>query len=421
MFENLQGIENIRSIRWTQLRPGMLVIGGIEINDIVPYEFRGYPVLTPSLLNELDEKFKFLAGRSILVADTQSGKAIELSKKLQIFDQQARTLEDFRQDHFKECKNFADTLGINSGIGILNTKIIDASYLVKNRLNSFSVPYGQGIDELELPSFFREAELKIKVGDLLTGRLSGALALPADGPVTLHLVVDFSFSMKQHLKLEIAASAANYLTDKLPKMLSNIKVILYAFSDTCRRTDPPFTGREVSKKDTHYASFMRQVLKHRESGRHNKVILMTDGMPSDYPEAMRMGCLMKEAEIDYTQILFSMSERFEEIIGQTPGIIVKDSIVDPDTISGNANIRQYSDSEVKEAHERIGQTFTSIADACNGNQVIMRFDTALRVVVVESFDRYMGLLSLAEGSFLSEKKDRPVSEGKIRLWKWQEG
>ena len=61
MFEELQGIENIRAIRWTQLRPGMVIVGGIEINDIVPYEFRDYPVLTPTLLNELHERYQFLA------------------------------------------------------------------------------------------------------------------------------------------------------------------------------------------------------------------------------------------------------------------------------------------------------------------------------------------------------------------------
>ena len=277
--------------------------------------------------------------------------------------------------------------------------------------------YGQEMDHIKMPSFFHEAELKIKVGELLAGRLSDALALPSDRPVRLHLVVDYSFSMKQHLKLEIAASAANYLADKLPRMLGNTQVYLYAFSDTCRRTDPPFTGKDIPKNDTNYATFMCQVLKYHDASRHNTTILITDGIPSDYSEAMKMGRLMQKPGIDYTQIMLSMSERFEEITDDVPGLVIKDRIVDPDSIISGVNRREYSDSEVETAHKRIGDTFTSIADACNGNQIIMKVDPALRVVMIESFDRYMGLLSLVAGTHKTTPNTQAL-EKRIRLWKW---
>lgn len=328
------------------------------------------------------------------------------------------TLEDFRREFFAERTKLEKTHGIDSTVSVLNTKAVETSYLVKDRLNSFTFPYGQGVDQLTLPTFFHEAELKIKVGELLAGRLSGALALPADRPVTLHLVVDYSFSMKQHLKLKIAASAANYLADKLPKLLGNTQVFLYAFSDTCRRIDAPFTGKDITKNDTHYASFMRQVLRHRDRGRHNKLVLITDGIPSDFSEAMKTGKILQKAGIDYTQIMLSMSERFEEITDDVARLVIKDRIVDPHSIPEGANKRQYSDSEVAAAHKRVGDTFTSIADACNGNQIIMKVDPALRVMMVESFDRYMGLLSIVEGIHKSTPASQEVSEKLIRPWKW---
>lgn len=401
MAEDFNAIENIRSILWRQLRPGMVIVGGVEINDVMPYELRDYPVLTNDILNELSSKYQFLEKRKLLVADIcPASRPGEVSLKMRKAEAQVRALLSMREEFHRERLLLERQYGIGSVGSILRSRAVEASFLLQDRSNSFAFPYAvdtEALSGLGLPSFFFEAELKQKIGELLMGRLSGSLHIPDDMPVTLHLVVDYSFSMKQHGKLEIAASAANYLAERLPQILGNTRIYRYAFSSICRRTATPLVGREIPKKDTNYSSFFREVLKHRDRERHNKIVVITDGIPTDFSEAMEMGVLVQKARIDYTQIMLSMSEQFTEILDRTEDITVRDRIADPDTIPEDAECREYTEEEVVETHKRIGANFTSVADACNGNQIVLKVDPSLRNVVVEVFDRYMGLMTVAEG------------------------
>ena len=141
-----------------------------------------------------------------------------------------------------------------------------------------------------------------------------------------------------------------------------------------------------------------------------------------------MGALGQKAKIDYTQIMLTMSERFSEIMGDSDDIVVRDRIADPDTIPENVERREYTDEEVVTTHKRIGDAFTSISDACNGNQIILKVDPSLKVVMVEAFDRYMGLMTMVEGSHRvrpndnqGEQQNRPGDgkEKQVRPWSWQ--
>lgn len=418
------GLDNLRSIRWRQLRPGMVIVGGIEINDSVPYELRDFPVLNADLLNDLSSRYQFLAERRIVVADAALGfRPGEVSERLSRLEAQLRATQIAYHEFQRERERLETNHGIDPGTSVFHSRAVELSYLLQDRSNSFSVPYAEDADRLaalKLPSAFFEPELKRKIGELLIGRLSGSLNIPDDRPVTLHLVVDYSFSMAQHGKLEIAASAANYLAERLPVMFGNTRVKLYAFSDECRLTDPPFSGKEVRKGDTSYASFFGQVLKNRSEDRHNKLIVITDGTPTDFSMAMKTAELIRRARIDYTQIMLSLSETFDEITSEEANLVIRDRLVDPDSIPGNATRRSYTPEEVEAAHRRIGETFTSIADACNGNQIILTVDPALKLVMAEVFDRYLGLMTLAESSHPQGEalRERAPEVPQVRTWKW---
>ena len=53
---------------------------------------------------------------------------------------------------------------------------------------------------------------------------------------------------------------------------------------------------------------MKKVLHHRNPDTLNKVILFTDGEPSDMSDTILTANKMKKLKIDYTQIIFDTSE-----------------------------------------------------------------------------------------------------------------
>jgi len=68
MFErNLS--RGLRKIRWQALRPGMIYLGGIYINDAVPPELANFPILSEDLLDLLNKKYQLRPEREIFVLD----------------------------------------------------------------------------------------------------------------------------------------------------------------------------------------------------------------------------------------------------------------------------------------------------------------------------------------------------------------
>ncbi|MBN2078275.1 MAG: VWA domain-containing protein [Spirochaetes bacterium] len=394
----MEGIRGVRTIHWENLRPGMILIGGFTVNDTIPYELRHFPVLTKELLNLLDSKYLFLKTRTFSVAETDPGyDSKEISDHINSGIAVFRKLGEFTVSYHEEKAAALRELGLDAdpAIPVISGDHVEREHLVLDRYNSFAAPVKDiRLENLpaDIPTFIDPAlELKMTLGELVTGRVAKKLNLPDDREVTLHLVVDYSYSMNQMDKLNIVLSALHSFYGFISEFLLNTKILLYVFSDTCALVKYPLSGREIPRKDTNYASFMKKVLHHRDPERYNKVILFSDGRPSDLSEALLNGERMKKQGIDYTQILFSIDDdmRFY-VVGE------RIEIVDGFAVSGDIHAEAaLGDEEMDRMREGLFHDYSRVATACGGNQVVVKIHRLARFVAVECYDRYLGMLTLA--------------------------
>ena len=432
MFEGILDEFQLKKVPWLQLRPGMVYAGGIKINGVVPYELRGFPVLTGELLDELYGKYQFLRDRSVQVLDSDSGFDPAAGRRLLAdTDKRIGGLEVFRQDHFSEkgqllgqfAKN-AEWRDFFSGIAegqllavpLVHTPAVAPSHLVADRFSSFSVPYNVLPGDMQIPSMFGRPDLQVTLENLFAGRLAEQLNLPKDREIRLHIVIDYSYSMEQNGKLQVAVDTANYLYKKLQAFLKNTDIRLYVFSDTAREAGYPLRGKEIPKQDTNYGAFMKKVLANRAGGSRkgvrDKVILITDGEPSDRNEALLTAEKLKVQRVDYTQIIFDFNEELEELtVFDGNAVQVRDGYADRNTVDDNAVTRQMTPEELDRRKQGFFDTFTRIAETAGGNQIIIRVYEMLKLLSVEVYDRYLGLLTLATDSEIAEvertRTDRP--------------
>ena len=255
----IPGFKSLRKILWKNLDPGMIVIGGVKVNNGLPLELVNYPALTVISLFH-----RYLIQR--------------------------------------EKENVIQKKGIilPEGIQLLSTPYINKDYLIKDTYNSFEVK----IPNSNPPSMFSHLEEKITLADILTGKLKDKFRLPEDVDVMLHLVVDYSYSMNTMDKLDLVIAAVNLFYTHISECMLNVKLQLYVFSEVCIPAKFPLSGKEIERKGTHYGSFMKKVLPHRNLDIINKVILFTDGEPTDKTDAILTGNKMKNLKVDYTQIVF---------------------------------------------------------------------------------------------------------------------
>lgn len=420
----LEGISEIKIIQWGRLRPGMIILGGITINGSVPCELRGFPVLTQTLLAELNEKFYFLAKREVLVAIAGPGvTARNLSRDINDGCELLGRINSLRSRYSLLKGSVLRELGldIHLDIPLLNSPHVRHEYLIKDRFNSFECRYNLEILESILPSLFHRMKLKMTLSELLTNRLQKKFNVPEDREVLLHLVVDYSKSMESMNKLDIVLTALDFFHRYYSDILKNTHIRLYVFSDECRPADYPLSGREMEKRDTSYASFMKKVLHYRDKNVHNKLILFTDGQPSDLPEALRIAGLIKKNRIDYTQIIFSIRDELRTVV-KNPADTIRsvDRRVDPGEKVAFVDL---ADEELDREERRIFDEFTRIAETCGGNQIIVRINELVSLISIECYDRYIGMLTLAtaEGEEVEEfagpvkiKKEKTVRKWEFR-------
>jgi hypothetical protein len=270
---------------------------------------------------------------------------------------------------------------------------------------------------MEMPSFFNRTELRLTLGDLLTNRLKPKFNIPEDKDVLLHLVVDYSYSMNTYGKFDIVVSALNYFYSYIVEFLLNTKIKLYIFSDICKPVDYPLESREIERKETNYAAFMKKVLHFKDKSVHNKVILFTDGQPSDFSEAMRLANLFKKNKLDYTQLIFKLEDDLRNEVEDPGGSLkVVDGYVDE---SDDTKIYTLTDEELEQKKNGICNKFTDIARACGGNQIIIKINELVKLVSVECYDKYLGALTLATAKEQDVILNQSFSEAEKNVKKWE--
>ncbi len=320
-------------------------------------------------------------------------------------------INSFRDNFISEKEKVLEELGLdkNTDVPIIETENVEKSYLVKDRCNSFSVIYDDLPDDFEVPSFFNRKNLKMGINDLLTNRLSEKFNLPDDKNVMLHIVVDYSYSMNVNDKLDIVIAALQYFYRHIAGFLLKTKIRLYGFSDECRPLDFPINGNELKRGETNFAAYMKKVLHFKLAGVHNKIILFTDGQPTDRAEAMKMARLIKKNKIDYTQVVFDFDD---DIKYENTGPVSEKNVKDGYVVGGSAERRELNSEHLQNLKDRICGSFTEIAEHCGGNQIILRVNELAKIVSVECYDRYLGLLTIAT----KEETERIMNESWRDAW-----
>jgi hypothetical protein len=421
MFEDAAEKINLRRIDWQDLSPGMVFIGGVRINDIVPYELRGFPVITDEFLKHLRRQYRFLDRRPVIVGEPGMPQdplsADEMREKLNKSAERLQYLNGFRKEQQREREAAGIAGPLSSGpvppspgfADFLPPSLQQQEHLVFNRFSSFTHPYTEIREEFQLPSLFSRPDLQITMEQLLSGRLFKEFRLPKDIPLQLHIVIDYSYSMELNNKLECAIRAANYLYKTIPRLMENTTIKLYAFSDDVREIGFPVSGRELDHGDTYYAAFLKRILRVRDREKNSrriitlseplrhKILLLTDGEPNDCAETLRLAEHIKSGKIDYTQLIFDFNESITELqVTEESGIVIKDGYADNRYLPESAAVREFTQEELEERKNKFYQTFTRIAESAGGNQIIVRIYEYMKLISVEVYDRYLGLLTIAE-------------------------
>jgi hypothetical protein len=378
-------IPKLKAVYWQGLKPGMVFAGGVTVNGAVPYELRGYPCLSPSLLAELKRRYSFLDGRRVLVLEPGILDGAEISKALARAEEGVDAANSLRS---AVLEGRAELLGAGSeSIPALESSLVEKPGLILDHWASGAARFAA---PGEAPSLLREITAKIAMADILSGRLAERFGFPDSGPFELHVVVDASYSMKASGRDELALGALSLFSAHLPKLYPEATILYHAFSDDSVELRPPFASLPLSRGETRYERFVRKVLHAREKGRPCAVLLFTDGVPSDLKAAREHLARFKRLGIDYFQIVLSIPE--EGFARADPSAKLLDGYLKP----GSSAIAAPLEKEEQAAEaRRVRDEFTSLAMEAGGNQAILTVDRALGVIAVEAFDRWLGAISLA--------------------------
>lgn len=389
------GLEQVRRVTWGALPLGAIILDGPTVGGVLPEELQGFPAIDRRLRDHLQNRYHFRRDRLITVATVTDPQSAErFAREVGTLDRRLRNAEPIAREAMEEYARF--DLEPAAGPAFVQTGLTESSRLVRDQYNSFVVNRArmEGVPSL-IAGVSAGPASDISLGGVVSSLLEGRFVLPADTPVTLHLALDVSYSMKTRGRIEHGIAAANRIAKRIPAAMPNTRVRGYHFSDTVRHIALPYGRAAVEANGTKQAQLVRAVLKRQEAGRHNCFVLLTDGEPEDYAETLRMAEKLREAGMDYAQVLLHTDADLANEVTSAPGEFrVRDNMIADDV--PEERIRKLTEEQVKQNVDSRFERFTRIAEVAGGNQVVLTEFSALGLITVELYDRYVGLLSLAE-------------------------
>jgi hypothetical protein len=235
------------------------------------------------------------------------------------------------------------------------------------------------------PSLFNSIDHAIELADILTKTIAAEYNFPQDRPCRVHLVADYSFSMKVAGRDPYVHSALNLFFSYLADLLPQADFHLYTFSDECREVSYPINGGEIPRLETSYDSFLKKVLHNSDRSKPDVVLLFTDGLPTDTTVALERLSKFPSLGIDYIQCIFNIEGDKREIT-EGSGIDTLDGYIKEE----DSNTRRLTDSEYIDLMKTIRKDHSELAECAGGVQVILNVDPALSLVSIETFDRWLG-------------------------------
>ena len=395
---DLEGYKGLRKVLWQNLKEGMVYLGGVELSQGGIEELKNYPVLTKEIISKLFTKYHFLKNKIVFVAESNPDfPPLSLQKQIREGEKKLVQFNEFRREYLENKQNLIrkHSLIIESQTPLIETKVVDKDFLIKDRYSSFSVPI-EKVEIGEIPSITNKIGTKLTLGDILSGKLNEKFNFPDDKQVVLHLVVDYSFSMDSMQKLDLVISAVHSFYSHISEFFLNTKIKLYVFSNECKTVQFPINGKEIAREETYYSTFIKKVLNHKDHDVYNKVILFTDGNPSDFEDAIELGKKFKNNKIDYTQLIFFINDDIRyEVEGKIPDHLIKDRTFLEEKLPSGVKSKTLSEEELEIKKKKYLDKFTQFAEACGGNQIVISIYDFINLISVECYDRYVGMLTLA--------------------------
>ncbi|MEM7181068.1 MAG: vWA domain-containing protein [Spirochaetota bacterium] len=375
----LQGLGKLRKIFWKDLQPGMVYLGGVKIHGGAPIELGNFPVLTATLLHRLDEKYKFLANKEILVIETKHISPEKFNEQIYSVGRQLKAFNDFRSNYREALENLHKQfppLFNRKAKKTLYIPEIQENFCRKNFYNTFTFS-----QQHRYPSLLHELHTAVTFSDLFTGKIEAKFHLPQVDPLQMHIGIDYSESMEKTGFLKNAIQAVNFIAEYLEKFFPKLELYIYSFSERCRPVPFPLSGKEVQRKKTSYTNFFKKVLHYRNREFRNIAIVLTDGQGKDWPESLEIAPRCKKYEIDYIQL-----------------------VIYPDSYFTKVDKTDYSKKMLELASLAHGNQFT----ICN---------SFTYTILTEAIDKYLGDLHACSSSSFSPQSPMQLGNALVSLAK----
>ena len=370
MFE-FSGLPEMLSVPFSRLEPGMIVIDGLSINGCPPEEFRDFSPLSSVTIDVVHEKYRLRKDRSmrVVVPGSAGLSTRECIDSLNGANERVRVLNGFRG----AVKSRYGDFGLAPRTALRSSLVRDDSLIF---------PWG---GRPGTSSLFNRIDRAVNLADVLVRSVASQYAFPEDRPARVHLVADYSYSMKAAGRDAYVESALDLFYGYLTKLLPSAEFLLYGFSDDCRMISYPVSGKELPRRETSYESFLRKVLHHADRSVADVVILFTDGLPNDHSAALERLRTFPRMGIDFIQCVFNI-EGDKRHVSEGGGVNVLDGYV----TDGDEGGRRLSDLEYADLMIDIRKRHSELTEAAAGAQVILHVDEALSLVSIEAFDRWLG-------------------------------
>ncbi|MDH5656589.1 MAG: hypothetical protein OEZ34_11805 [Spirochaetia bacterium] len=380
----------IKTVLWNDLKPGMIILENIDVAGRPLADTIGLMPLDEEKIQRIRKEIHLSKDRPIRVMFVgNSAHAETIARRLQAEERQIRRVNHFR----KKIKDVFDSLDVEPGELYLPEKdLIVPDRLLMDYYNSIHL---KTIPQ-RLPSYIHDLEQSLNFADMITGSLPSKLKLPQGEPCVLHIVLDASYSVKGVGLGDIFKETANFLGERIQAAFKMTEVRPYVFSDECKRVEFPVRMQAIPNRGTSYASFLRSIISNRDRQKRNLVLLITDGEPEDLENCKSLARTFRKFEMDFIQICFVMNRKTDVLmvprgtkLNKIDGIILKGSQGELYPVASDAEFTKFENQKF--------DRFTDFADMVNGNQIVIKEEEALSAFAIDVYDRYMGILTVADG------------------------
>jgi len=385
------GIGEVRRVSWAGLPLGAIILDGPIVAGALPPELREFPVVDRMLREELYRKYQFRPDHPVTIAGALDRLAAQrFAEDVAALDRRLRAAQPLSREVMEEYSRFE--LDPSRDFAAESPRLTESERLVKDHYNSFAVPVGR---EGPIPTLVRSPFAQdVSTAGVIAGLLTGRPLLPRDEALTLHLALDVSFSMKRRDRIPQGLAAFNRIARQIPAAMPGTRIVGYMFSHSAREVRLPADRAALRAEDTRQAELFTTVLRRRDPDRRNKLVVITDGEPSDLATTLRRAEALRRESVDYTQILLHTDEDLRHEVTHGGGEFeIRDNLI-VDEIVPEDRIVTLSEEALCERREGRFSDFTRIAEIAGGNQVVLTEFAVLGLVTVEIYDRYVGLLSL---------------------------